>query len=174
MEAVGHDVTDRPPQVGMVGVERAQSRELAGLPLALGLGYGRGDEAVDGLHVVGGRGYRLDHVAVATRSLTDGQQVGNSSLPVGVGIVEMIGGLHRTRRDLFGIHVTMGVDDGVLVDHDCYFGDIFRFWFIETFFSPLVDCHPERRAQPEVEGSHVGKEDPSTPPQAAPLRMTAL
>jgi hypothetical protein len=37
----------------------------------------------------------------------------------------------------------------------------------------LWSGHPERRAKPEVEGSLVGKGDPSTPPQAAPLRMTA-
>ena len=37
----------------------------------------------------------------------------------------------------------------------------------------LWSGHPERRAKPEVEGSLVGKGDPSTPPRAAPLRMTA-
>ena len=117
VEAVGHDVTDRPPQVGMVGVEGTQPRELANLPLALGLGYGRGDEAVDGLHVMGGRGYRLDHVAVAPRRRALRQQVGDGSQPKGVGVVEMIGGLHRTGRDLLGVDVAVGVDNGIILFH---------------------------------------------------------
>ena len=83
----------------------------------LGLGYGRGDKAVNRLHVVRGRGYRLDHVAVATRRRAPCQQVGDGSQPVGVGVVEMIGGLHRPRRDLFGIDVAVGVDNGIILFH---------------------------------------------------------
>ena len=102
-------------------MESAQTREPATLSRRLGLVYGRGDKAIDGLHVVGGGGHGLDHVAVASRRRPCGEKVGNRSLSMGVGIVKLIGGLHRPRRDLLGVHVAMAIDDSVLLYHNILF-----------------------------------------------------
>ena len=77
------------------------------------------------------------------------------------------------RSFLFGVPFSRVLPGVSLIQHGIENGAMIQ----PNFKFGLVGCflggHPERRAKPEVEGSLVGKGDPSTPPQAAPLRMTA-
>ena len=69
-----------------------------------------GDEVVDGLHAARRRGHRMHDEVRDGRMLLRGQQVLHRAFAEHVDEVEVAHGVDRSRGDLVGIYVSMGID----------------------------------------------------------------
>ena len=90
--------------LGIVLVHSHEPDELGMLPALLG------DEVVDGLHAARRRGHRMHDEVRDGRMLLRGQQVLHRAFAEHVDEVEVAHGVDRSRGDLVGIYVSMGID----------------------------------------------------------------
>ena len=104
LEAQADGAFDFLLRLGIVLVHGHEPDELGVLSALLG------DEVVDGFHAARRRGHRMHDEVRDGRMLLRGQQVLHRAFAEHVDEVEVAHGVDRSRGDLVGIYVSMGID----------------------------------------------------------------